>query len=360
LRISAVTSFGPHVQVSGGRIRRERLFDALEEAGHHVDRWFIDARPGIPSESRAAVAALDPQFRHVMRQSDVVLLADLWTATAIPWLVKADLPTVVDVCDSVVKVDQVDWISHGRSRKNLVSLAARALRRHLTVQRLLPLATAVTYISEEDAAIDREEVARLPRTFVVPNGVADELLLAPLTLPPIEGEISWVANWRYEPNLEALRWYLAEVAPYLQGIGPLVRLYGPGLEGRAEDLAAHDVTYAGFAPHLNEVYEKARLVLAPVLHGAGVKNKVVEPLAVGRPVVTTPEGVSGLPADVRAQVTVSPPDGRAFAATISRALRARETASSADERRRSVQSMSWMSSAKACVSAMEWASESSG
>lgn len=340
-------------------MRRERLFDALEEAGHHVDRWFIDARPGIPSESRAAVAALDPQFRHVMRRSDVVLVADLWTATTIPWLARAGLPTVVDVCDSVVKVDQVDGIAHRRSRKDFVSLAARASRRHLTVQRLLPLATAVTYISEEDAAIDREEVARLPRTFVVPNGVADELLLAPLSLPPSEGDISWVANWRYAPNLEALLWYLAEVAPHLQGIGPPIRLYGPGLEALAEDLDGDAVTYAGFAPYLNEVYEKARLVLAPVLHGAGVKNKVVEPLAVGRPVVTTPEGVSGLSADVRAQVTISPPDGRAFAATISRALQARETLSSADERRRSVESMSWLSAAEACGGALQWARSAS-
>jgi glycosyltransferase involved in cell wall biosynthesis len=269
----------------------------------------------------------------------------------------ADLPVVVDVCDSIVKVDVVDaaeGVARGWSGKRF-SLAARALRRHMTAQRLLPRATAVTYISGEDAATDQQRLARLPRAFIVPNGIADELLLAPISAPPCSGEISWVANWRYGPNLEALHWFLSEVGPGLRAMDLPIRLYGPGLEGPTGDLDAHAVTYAGFAPHLNEVYERARLVLAPVLHGAGVKNKVVEPLALGRPVVTTPEGVSGLSPEVRAQVSVSPPDGQAFAATILHALQERETLSSAHDRRRSVASMSWRSAAEACVVALEWA-----
>lgn len=50
----------------------------------------------------------------------------------------------------------------------------------------------------------------------------------------------------------------------------------------------------GFVKDINDVFKTADIGLFPILYGGGIKTKIIETMAAGLPVVTTPEGVFGL------------------------------------------------------------------
>ena len=69
-------------------------------------------------------------------------------------------------------------------------------------------------------------------------------------------------------------------------------------------VAAHgrglpNVRMVGWVPSVAPYLERARVCVVPLLHGAGVKGKVVESLMAGTPVVTTTIGAEGIDAPPR-------------------------------------------------------------
>jgi glycosyltransferase involved in cell wall biosynthesis len=98
--------------------------------------------------------------------------------------------------------------------------------------------------------------------------------------------------------------------------------------------------FAGFVDRLADVYRGARVVVAPVTRGAGVNNKVLEPLAAGRPLVTTGVGTRGLPPSVLENIRYAT-DGASFAAELRALLSATWELEVARAARASVGSLSW-------------------
>lgn len=155
-------------------------------------------------------------------------------------------------------------------------------------------------IDERDAAVARSWGAR--EVVVVPNVVE-----APQSPPsPSQGYALLVADWRYGPNAEGLRWFQREVRPALTSD---VVVAGRGSEGIAGGL--------GFVEDLGPLYDGAAVVVSPVRAGAGTQLKVVEALARGRLVVTTPYGVRSVPGSAADAVEIAG-SGRALAAAVDR------------------------------------------
>ena len=57
---------------------------------------------------------------------------------------------------------------------------------------------------------------------------------------------------------------------------------------------AQNIDCIGYAPSLTDVYLKSRIVICPLLDGAGTKVKLQEAMAYAIPVVTTTVGASGM------------------------------------------------------------------
>lgn len=312
LAIFAAHSYGGQIAMTGGRLRRDHLLDALERRGHHVDRLTLTSTPGAGSAMQGAWRSLVGDVRRRAATADVVLLGDVFCVPMLPAITRTGTPVVVDVVDSPYRF--VRGAPRRTARERMAALAQTA--QLLPVMKvLLPMADGVTYISAEDERVDAATVRRLPPTGIVPNGVHPDLFAAPLTAPPADGYVAWLADWAYAPNRESLAWFAREVAPRLSDdhLAEL-RLFGSGDSfgalGRdaGGDRMRRLVRHAGFVESLVAVYHGARLVVAPVVRGTGVNNKVLEPLAAGRPTVTTEVGARGLPADIRQhlQITATP------------------------------------------------------
>lgn len=308
LKIFACTSYGPHTALTGGRLRRDNILAALGARGHFVDRLDVSGRPGVRSALAASRLAVSGSLQARAAAADIVLMGDVFCLPMMPVLARTGRPTVVDLVDSPYRLvgaapraTAVEWVSAMAQAAQLVPV----------MQVLLPMADGVTYISDEDRVVDHAHVRRLPPASIVPNGVHSGLFDAPLTVPPGDGYLAWLADWTYAPNRESYAWFVDEVAPLLpDGVLSRVRTFGAGDPRRHRNddegwaRVQRLVSHAGFVNPLSAVYDGARGIVAPVVRGAGVNNKVLEPLAAGRPVVTTTVGTRGLPSTISAHLRV--------------------------------------------------------
>lgn len=107
----------------------------------------------------------------------------------------------------------------------------------------------------------------------------------------------FVGSYRHPPNVDAALWLADEIFPRIRARLPAVPLHLVGAEAppSVQALGARDgITFHGFVPDLGPLLDGARVALAPLRYGAGVKGKVNQSLAHGQPVVATPCAVEGM------------------------------------------------------------------
>ncbi|MDQ1532378.1 MAG: hypothetical protein QOF28_139, partial [Actinomycetota bacterium] len=159
------------------------------------------------------------------------------------------------------------------------------------------------------------------RVFTVP--LAEQIERSPYPLEQRQG-MYFVGNFRHLPNREAVEYLCAEVLPLLDPEllerHPLT-VIGNWLEHVELDIdpAAPGVRLVGWVPSVQPYLERSRLAVVPLLHGAGVKRKVLQSMMAGTPVVATPVGAEGLDL-VQGYHALVATDSADFAAGITRLL----------------------------------------
>ncbi len=105
----------------------------------------------------------------------------------------------------------------------------------------------------------------------------------------------WLAPYP-SPNSDGLEWFVDSVLPRIKEALPWARLSVTGANPPAEitRLAGPSLRFLGHVDDLGRVYDAARLAVVPVRYGAGIKNKALEALQYGVPVVATVTGAEGI------------------------------------------------------------------
>lgn len=108
----------------------------------------------------------------------------------------------------------------------------------------------------------------------------------------------FVGNGKHQPNIDAIKWLESQIWPLIRQSLPEVNLhiYGAYLPEEIRDL--HDES-SGFLVHgwtkdSRTVVAKARVNLAPLRFGAGMKGKLIEAMALGTPSISTTLGWEGI------------------------------------------------------------------
>jgi glycosyltransferase involved in cell wall biosynthesis len=173
-------------------------------------------------------------------------------------------------------------------------------------------------MSEDDRAAVR--AVSTVRAEVVPNGV-DTASMATGPAPDAP-ELLFTGTLSYPPNAEALVWLLEEVWPRVRAQVPDARLrvVGRGAPERARALADDHVELAGWVEDIVPWYDRAAVVLAPMLSGGGTRLKILDALASGRALVTTAAGAEGIPL-VSGEHALIADGADAFAGAVVRTLR---------------------------------------
>jgi O-antigen biosynthesis protein len=106
----------------------------------------------------------------------------------------------------------------------------------------------------------------------------------------------WLAG-ADSPNGDGLSWFVREILHRVTKEVPWFRVLVTGGAPPAEllDLQGPHLTFLGHVEDLGDLYRRARLAVAPIRYGAGVKIKTVEALSFGLPVVATTCAAEGIP-----------------------------------------------------------------
>lgn len=133
------------------------------------------------------------------------------------------------------------------------------------------------------------------RVEVAENGV-DTDRYRPLPDDGANPEMLFIGNMGYQPNADGAIYFCSEVLPLIRARNAEATLSIVGIDpGEAvKRLAGSGVTVTGGVPEVVPYYRKSRVCVVPLRAGSGTRLKILEAMALGRPVVSTSLGCEGL------------------------------------------------------------------
>jgi len=116
------------------------------------------------------------------------------------------------------------------------------------------------------------------------------------------GSLDWI------PNQEGLLWFLSAVFPMLHQQYPDLKLHVAGRNAPGNLVKKMDIPGVIFYGEIADSHEFMRansILVAPCFAGGGMRVKLIEAMAMGKPVVTTPIGAEGLTAEHNENIIIA-------------------------------------------------------
>ena len=154
---------------------------------------------------------------------------------------------------------------------------------------------AVTVCSEEDCRYLRDRW-KMRNVEIVPNGFdpgPSRPLRRAMETPP---KLLFLGPFSYEPNADAIQYFVDEILPVLRQRWPTLRLHvlGRNAPDAVVERWRDVVVFHGFVERLGEHLAAGDIFVAPLRWGSGTKLKLLAAMSAKLPIVTTPCGIEGL------------------------------------------------------------------
>lgn len=228
----------------------------------------------------------------------------------------AEVPRVFDEVEITIPRDRATTARSalGRARHRLTWLKHRSFVRDL-VNRF----DAATVVSEPERLAVAAMGVDLQRVSIVPNGIE----VGPLCTEgrPRFERVVYPGSVMYSANLDAVQYFVTEIFPLLRRERPALELWVTGETGDIDltALRAPGVTFTGYVPDVKTVIAESAACVVPLRVGGGTRVKVLQAMALGTPVVSTPKGIEGLDLEANRHVLIADTPA-AFAHQVRRVL----------------------------------------
>jgi sugar transferase (PEP-CTERM/EpsH1 system associated) len=199
-------------------------------------------------------------------------------------------PVLVDFVD----VDSAKWTDYARARRWPLSwIYGREGRTLLAYERRVAArAKHAFFATEKEAALFRTLAPECAdRVSGLSNGVDAEFFSPHAARPtPFRSDelpLVFTGAMDYWPNVDAVCWFVREVLPGLRRSWPALRFHivGRSPVAAVRELAGPAVSVSGTVPDVRPYLQHAAVVVAPLRLARGIQNKVLEAMAMARPVV---------------------------------------------------------------------------
>ena len=192
------------------------------------------------------------------------------------------------------KRQPLNWV-HAREARTLGAYEAEVARR----------VDASLFVSEAEAALFRNRSGLGPDDVrAVENGIDTDRFdpaIASDTVGAGDGALAvFTGQMDYRPNIDAVRWFAVDILPLIRQRHPQARF---AIVGRAptDEVRAlgklPGVTVTGAVADVRPWLVAADAVVAPLLLARGVQKKLLEAMAMGRPVVASAAAAEGIDAE---------------------------------------------------------------
>jgi len=264
---------------------------------------FIDA--GFSEKLKAMLSA---------KEYDVVQLEGLYLCPYIESIRKSCSARIA------LRAHNVEHEIWQRMVENENSFSKRAYKRIIAKRmRSFELSYINTYdflvpITSRDAAFFQTNGNRKP-SFVTPTGIeSDSPLLSIDTGKSDYPGFSYIGALDWHPNCEGLRWFVENVWTVYRSRHPEAHFRVAGRNASsafADFLMDNAVDYVGEVENAADFYASGSVFIVPLMSGSGMRIKVVEAMAAGKTVVTTPIGTEGIATENERNILVAN-DAEAF------------------------------------------------
>lgn len=298
----------PEPTSSAAGLRTYNLIEAFSRRG-----WDVTVASGSAENSFTEALRLlghrtlsilvnDPSFDASVKSlnPDIVVFDRFVTEEQFGWRVQAQCPDALRVCDS----QDLHFLRKAREKAAKSETGIEqvlAAGRNLDEPCLRELGSF--YRSDLTLVISDYEVKLLSDEFQFPERLLHLMRFHyPKLLPSPEfsarSEFVMIGNFRHLPNWDGVQWFRNSIWPLIRKQLPeaKVKIYGAYPPREAMILSDSSLGFYVEGPTKDqfEVLRSARVNLAPLRFGAGIKGKISDGWWVGTPVVTTPIGSEGM------------------------------------------------------------------
>jgi glycosyltransferase involved in cell wall biosynthesis len=296
-RILIIDSMTPDPTRDSGSMRLCQIFSLLNAAGWMIE-FFADYDDASPSDI-ARLGKLGVSVHHGNPRRWLAIEGESLDAAMLCRLPVADqyLATVRSLAPHALAIfDTVDLHfvreQHAAAlwgSRRLARQASRSRRRELEMIGRSDV-TFVVSDEERDILVHEAPSARVERVSNIHDAVGRSAPFAS------RKGLLFVGGFGHPPNEDAVRWFAREVLPQLREAENTIELH---IVGDIDDASRRFLEQAGLIVHgrvtdLTSLLGEARLSVAPLRFGAGVKGKVNQAMSHGLPVVLTTIAAKGM------------------------------------------------------------------
>lgn len=204
------------------------------------------------------------------------------------------LPRIIDFVD----VDSAKWTQYAPNHRWPMSwLYRREGKCLLNYERHIAAAADRSFfVTDAEVALFSKLAPECSvRVDAVCNGVDADYFAPSADIPsPYSGDeipLVFTGAMDYHPNIDAVRWFATTVLPGLKERWPKLRFYIVGRSPTEEVLALADscTTVTGTVPDVRPYLQHAAIVVAPLRIARGIQNKILEAMAMSKPVIAATE-----------------------------------------------------------------------
>ncbi|WP_020668971.1 glycosyltransferase [Amycolatopsis nigrescens] len=289
----------PLTDLDSGSVRMARLLELLVSLGQRV--VFFPMNQGIPEKYTSplhniGVTVVSDPVRQVefIRDTGPSLKLALLSRPQVAWQLLEQIRQHAPDCVTAYDTVDLHFLRLGRQAELAARLGNTAeeasLRRRAEVLRELELGLVRT----TDVTLTVSDVERDLLNELLPSARVEVLSNvhsadSARNCPDGRSGVLFVGSFDHVPNQDAAVWLAEEIMPLVRRRHPdaVAHIVGSHPTPRVLGLAGDGVAVHGWVPDLATSYGDARVVVAPLRFGAGVKGKVGESLGHGVPVVAT-------------------------------------------------------------------------
>lgn len=226
----------------------------------------------------------------------------------------------------LIDVDSDKWqqyaVQSGKLRSWIYMLESRRLA--LYEKQIVDAFDATTVVSEAEANLLRKRTGGSGKIHSVPNGV-DTVYFHPASKQIADKKrkpcctLIFCGLMDYYPNVDAVVWFVKEVLPRLRNRLGKVQFNVVGAKPAKEILNLTDnpdVKVLGRVKDVRPHIRQAAISVAPIRIARGIQNKVLEAMAMAKPIVATEQAFEGIEAVPGRDLIVTKAEPDAYAEAI--------------------------------------------